>query len=383
MTLQRWIMHVDMDAFFASVEVLDEPSLRGLPVIVGGRSVRGVVSTCSYEARRFGVHSAMPLARARQLCPEGVFLPGRMQRYAEVSRQIMAIFRELSPLVEQLSIDEAFLDFTGTERLYGSAIAAGRLVRQRIAQEVGLTASVGLAPNKFLAKLASDLEKPDGFTVIRPEQARSFIAPLPVSRIFGVGRTAQQELQQLGIEQIGQLAVADLGVLRQIFGKNAVRVQQLAQGLDERPVVNSSEPQSIGRETTFEQDLHTAEECRQALLQLSEQVGYRLRRKGYCGRTLTLKLKYADFQLLSRSLTVESDIVSDEHIYELVVRLLGQLSLTKGVRLLGITVSGLTAGGSTALCFEEEQRSEQRSRLTDALKARFGEGIIHRGRWDK
>ena len=379
MEKKRWIMHVDMDAFFASVELLDKPELQGLPVIVGGESLRGVVSTCSYEARHYGVHSAMPIVQARRLCPQGVYLPVRMARYKEVSEQIMAIFHELSPLVEQLSIDEAFLDVSGMELLYGSPQQVGRLARERIKTELGLTASVGLAPNKFLAKLASDLQKPDGFTVITHEQARSFIAPLPVAKIFGVGRAAQEALLLLGIERIGQLAQADVRVLRKVFGKNAERVQLLAQGIDARPVVAVSEPKSIGREITYEEDLYGFEACRQQLLVLSELVGYRLRRKGYYGRTLTLKVKYADFKTQTRSLTSEADIVSDEEIYRLAVLLLHKVSLVKGVRLLGVTVSSLASGASMALSFEEDAKKEARSQLTDALKARFGEKIIHRG----
>ena len=379
MDKKRWIMHVDMDAFFASVEMLDKPELRGLPVIVGGESLRGVVSTCSYEARRYGVHSAMPIVQARRLCPQGVYLPVRMARYKEASQQIMAIFHELSPLVEQLSIDEAFLDVSGMELLYGSPQQVGELVKQRIKKEVGLTASVGLAPNKFLAKLASDLQKPDGFTMITHEEARSFIAPLPVAKIFGVGRAAQEALLLLGIERIGQLAQADVLVLRKVFGKNAERVRLLAQGIDDRPVVPDSEPKSIGREITYEEDLYGFEACRQQLLVLSELVGYRLRCKGYYGRTLTLKVKYVDFKTQTRSLTSEADIVSDEEIYRLAVLLLQKVSLTKGVRLLGVTVSSLASGASMALSFEEDTKKEKRSQLTDALKNRFGEKIIHRG----
>lgn len=379
MERKRWIMHVDMDAFFASVEVLDNPALRGLPVIVGGKSTRGVVSTCSYEARKFGVHSAMPIMQAHKLCPDGVYVPVRMARYQEVSRQIMAIFHELSPLVEQLSIDEAFLDVSGMELLYGSPQKVGELAKKRIKSEVGLTASVGLAPNKFLAKLASDLQKPDGFTVITHENARQFIAPLPVAKIFGVGRAAQQALAQFGIERIGQLAQADVLVLRKVFGKNAERVRLLAQGLDDRPVMSAGEAKSIGREITYDNDLHSFEECRQQLLVLSELVGFRLRRKGYYGRTLTLKVKFADFTTHTRSITSETDIVSDEEIYRLAVVLLRKVSLLKGVRLLGVTVSSLASGTSIALNFEEDSKKEKRSLLTDALKERFGEKIIHRG----
>lgn len=379
MKSKRWIMHVDMDAFFASVEVLDNPDFIGKPVIVGGQSMRGVVSTCSYEARSYGVHSAMPMVQAKRLCPNGIYVTCRMQRYLEISNQIMHIFHEFSPLVEQLSIDEAFLDISGMERLYGSHKQIGFLVKQRIKQEIGLTASVGIAPNKFLAKLASDMEKPNGFTIIEHENARRFIAPLEVDKIFGIGKKAKQILLQFGIERIGQLADAQENVLKQVFGKNAETVRLLALGIDEREVVSNYEQQSIGREITFEQDLHGFSQCQQALLHLSEFVGYRLRSRGYYGHTLTLKIKYAGFKTHTHSITSEIDIFNDEEIYHLAVDLLKQATLAEGVRLLGITISGLSKGESVSLCFENDERKKQRSRLTDDLKRRFGENVIHRG----
>ncbi len=379
MKSKRWIMHVDMDAFFASVEVLDNPDLIGKPVIVGGQSMRGVVSTCSYEARSYGVHSAMPMVQAKRLCPNGIYVTCRMERYLKVSNQIMHIFHEFSPLVEQLSIDEAFLDISGMERLYGSHQQIGFLVKQRIKQEIGLNASVGIAPNKFLAKLASDMEKPNGFTIIEHENARSFIAPLAVDKIFGIGKKAKQILLQFGIERIGQLVDAEENVLKRVFGKNAETVRLLALGIDERRVVSNYEQQSIGREITFEQDLHGYSQCQQALLHLSELVGYRLRSRGYYGHTLTLKIKYSDFKTHSRSITSEIDIFNDEEIYHLAVDLLRQATLADSVRLLGITISGLSKGESMSLCFENDERKKQRSKLTDDLKRRFGENVIHRG----
>lgn len=381
--MQRWIMHVDMDAFFASVEQLDKPELRGLPVIVGGTSSRGVVSTCSYEARKFGVHSAMPMVKAKQLCPQGIFVPGRMWRYKEVSIKIMEIFRQTSPLVEPLSIDEAFLDMTGTEKIYGDVITAARQVKERIKAETGLTGSVGLAPNKFLAKMASDLQKPDGLTVISHEEARSFIAPMPVTNIFGIGKNAAAQLKLYGVNTIGQLAQVELPVLQKVFGKNAVTVRLLAQGIDDRPVCASRETKSIGREHTFENDLTTVEECREALLALSGEVGYRVRSHGYIGHTLTVKLKYGDFTLKTKSYTTDRDISCDEDIYQLACELLEGMSLMKGIRLLGISISGLGTGEGCSLDFEEELRLKQRNAAVDELKQRFGEDIIARGRIKK
>lgn len=375
----RWIMHVDMDAFFASVEQLDNPDLRGKPVIVGGQSCRGVVSTCSYEARRYGVHSAMSMAEARKLCPHGEYVPVRMRRYQEVSQKIMSIFHDFTPLVEQLSIDEAFLDVSGMEKLYHNTEEIGWLIKKRIAAETGLTASVGLAPNKFLAKMASDLQKPDGFTIIRHAEAAKFITDFPVTKIFGIGRMAEKFLLQYGIATIGQLAAAENNVLKKVFGKNADSVHRLAQGIDERPVVTESVPKSIGRETTFAQDLFTEEQCRRELLKLSGQTGFRLRSKGYTGHTLTLKVKFTDFRIVTRSITSETDICCDEEIYALSVKLLHEVDQKKGIRLLGVTVSNLSAGDCGTLGFEEDKKQLQRNEAVDALKKRFGENIIKRG----
>ena len=377
--MKRYIMHIDMDAFFASVEQLDNPELKGKPLIVGGQSCRGVVSTCSYEARKFGVHSAMPMVEARRLCPHAEFLPGRMWRYEEVSREIMRIFHEEAPLVEQLSIDEAFLDVSGMERLWKDVRNVGWRIKERIKNEIGLTCSVGLAPNKFLAKMASDLQKPDGFTVITHEQARSFIAPLPVTKIFGIGGAAKQMLAQFGIATIGQLANADRSILQKVFGKNADKVQHLAMGLDDRPVIPETAPKSIGRETTFEKDLYTFEDCKAAILELSGQTGFRLRNKGYSGRTVTLKVKFKDFKIITRSISSEGDISCDEEIFSLAVKLLQDVAYENGVRLLGVTVSNLQDGSCGSLCFEENTKLLQRNAAVDNLKKRFGENIIARG----
>lgn len=378
-SLQRWIMHVDMDAFYASVEILDNPELKGLPVIVGGRSARGVVSTCSYEARKFGVHSAMPLFEARRLCPHGVYLPVRPHRYAEMSGKIMAIFRETSPLVEQISIDEAFLDLTGMERL-GGAETIARKVQDRIMDELKLSASVGLAPNKFLAKLASDMRKPHGFVKIAPEEAALLLAPMPVSKIFGIGRSAEERLKQFGIEKIGQLAAADITILRKVFGINAEQVKLLARGLDDRPVVNEEEAKSIGKENTFDRDLTDFESCREEVLDLCGQVGWRLRREKLAGHTVTLKVKFADFHTITRSATSDRLIAWDEDIFALVEKLLQKINVKPGVRLLGVSVSNLFCPeDEPTLGFEEDERMKKRNQAIDALKGKFGENIIKRG----
>ena len=376
---QRWIMHVDMDAFYASVEILDNPDLKGLPVIVGGRSARGVVSTCSYEARKFGVHSAMPLFEARRLCPHGVYLPVRPHRYAEMSGKIMAIFRETSPLVEQLSIDEAFLDLTGMERLGGAETIAHQ-VQDRIQEELKLSASVGLAPNKFLAKLASDMDKPHGFVKITPEEAETMLAPMPVTKIFGIGRSAEDKLKQFGIEKIGQLASADVTILRKVFGINAEQVKRLARGLDDRPVVNEEEAKSIGKENTFDYDLTDFESCRDEVLDLSGQVGWRLRRENLAGHTVTLKVKFADFHTITRSSTGDRLIAWDEDIFSLAEQMLRKINVKLGVRLLGVSVSSLfRPEDEPVLGFAEDERMQRRNRAIDSLKSKFGENIIKRG----
>ena len=376
---RRRIMHVDMDAFYASVEILDNPGLKGLPVIVGGRSARGVVSTCSYEARKFGVHSAMPLFEAKRLCPHGIFVPVRMARYAEMSAKIMAIFRETSPLVEQLSIDEAFLDLTGMEGLGGAETIAHQ-VQDRIQKELKLSASVGLAPNKFLAKLASDMNKPHGFVIITPEEAAGLLAPMPVTKIFGIGRSAEEKLKQFGIEKIGQLAAADTGLLRKVFGINAEQVQRLAQGLDDRPVVSEEEAKSIGRENTFDTDLTDMDSCREEVLDLCGQAGWRLRREHLAGRTVTLKVKFADFRTITRSSTGDRPVAWDEDIFLLAEQMLRKINVKPGVRLLGVSVSGLfRPEDEPVLGFEENERMQKRNRAVDALKSKFGENIIRRG----
>lgn len=378
--MQRWIMHVDMDAFFASVEQLDNPELRGLPVIVGGLSGRGVVSTCSYEARKFGVHSAMPMHMARRLCPQGVYIQGRMQRYKELSDKIMDIFRSFSPLVEQLSVDEAFLDVTGMEGLYPDVVTLAKAIKSKIYSDTGLHASVGIAPNKFLAKLASDLEKPDGLVLIRPETAAAFIAPMPVRKIFGIGKAAEEQLLQYGINTIGKIAAADIKILQKVFGINAQTVHDLARGIDNRPVVNETEAKSIGKEHTYDKDLYDENDLRKAVRDLCGETGWRLRRRGLIGYTVTLKVKFSSFKTITRSITSEMPVAYDEEIYALALKMLRQVKFTEGVRLLGVSISHLESeDAAPVLNFNENERLKKRNQAVDLLKNRFGEGIIKRG----
>ncbi|WP_337464862.1 DNA polymerase IV [Acidaminococcus timonensis] len=377
---KRIIMHVDMDAFFASVEQLDHPEYRGRPVIVGGLSGRGVVSTCSYEARKFGVHSAMPMTTARRLCPQAIYVQGRYPRYVELSLQIRGIFHAFSPVVEPLSIDEAFLDLTGMEALVGDATTLGEKIKQVIRQQTGLTASVGIAPNKFLAKLASDLQKPDGLVIIHQEEAADFIAPLPLSRVFGLGRRSVAALENLGLRTIGQLAACSVSLLQPVLGKQAQEIRDRARGLDDRPVVPDEQRKSLGKETTFGEDLMGKRACLEALWDLCQQVGWRLRANGLSGYTVTLKIKTARFQLITRSRTVEEPVQLDEELREQIRLLADQVSWREPVRLLGVSVSHLTQGSSMALDLDGSGRERKRAQVLDALKQRFGEGIIHKGK---
>ena len=382
--MKRWIMHVDMDAFFASVEQLDHPEYRGKPVIVGGQSERGVVSTCSYEARKFGVRSAMSMVEAHRRCPQAIFVQGRMSRYAEISRSIMAVFREFSPCIEPLSIDEAFLDMTGITGVAEDIAKAGLAIKTRIKEKTGLTASVGIAPNKFLAKLASDLEKPDGLVIIREEAAKDLIAPLPVRKIFGIGEKTEKGLLQLGILTIGQLAGCDPKFLKKVLGNSAETIHLLAQGKDNRPVECVQETKSIGKETTFPYDLTTPRERHSELLDLCEQVGWRLRNNEVAGHTVTLKVKFASFRSITRSSTVEIPVNFDEEIFTVISRLAEQVAWTEPVRLLGVSLSKLVpAGVAPLVAAEDDAAMRKRNAVLDSLKNRFGENIIKRGNIEK
>jgi DNA polymerase-4 len=296
------IIHVDMDAFFASVEQFDNPALKGQPVIVGGRpGGRGVVSAASYEARAFGVHSAMPLKTALRLCPQGVFLPVRFARYGEISKHIREIFHRYTPMVEPLSSDEAFLDVKGSEGLFGSAETIGRKIKEEILKETGLTASVGVAPNKFLAKLASDLKKPDGFVVIMPDKIREILDPLPVGRLWGVGKKADLRLQALGYKTIGQIAAANPKALEMAFGPSAIHLWELAQGIDFRVVTPDRLAKSLSADITFSEDIEDEEVLGEKLLDLVEHLGSRLRKKEIKAGVLEVKLRSSDFETRSVS----------------------------------------------------------------------------------
>ncbi len=378
------ILHVDMDAFYASVEELDRPELAGRPVIVAGSvESRGVVSAANYAARRFGVHSAMPTSTARRLCPQGVFLPVRMDRYAEVSRQIREIFLRYTPLVEPLSFDEAFLDVGGSAGLFGSAVEIGQRIKRDIREELRLVASVGVAPNKFLAKIASDLQKPDGFVVVYADKVQEFLDPLPVTRIWGVGEASRQALARLGIRTIAQLRAASPALLRERFGAMGEQLWQLAHGIDSRPVVPDHEAKSISHETTFAADISDTEILRACLLQLTEQVARRLRRHGLTARTVHIKVRFGDFSTITRNQTLAEPTDLTDVLWRTAAEMLNTRlpKNRKAVRLLGMGVSGFDdSGESQGMLFDREERSRQGQvdAVTDEILGRFGKGSIRR-----
>jgi nucleotidyltransferase/DNA polymerase involved in DNA repair len=385
MTGIRRVVHIDMDAFYAAVEQLDHPEYGGCPVIVGadprGGKGRGVVSTASYEARPFGVHSAMPISQAYRLCSQAIFLPVRMARYQEVSERIMAIFQRYTDVVEPLSIDEAFLDVTGSTRLFGQVEDIAQRIKQDIRREESLVASVGVAPNKFLAKLASDLSKPDGFLVLREADVEAFLGPLPVSRLWGVGKQTTRQLEVLGLRTIGQVAQWPQAQLSTRFGSLGTHIWRLAHGIDDRPVTPHREPKSIGAETTFGEDTDDAEVLRRTLLELAEKVGQRLRGEGFMATKVTLKYRDADFVTLTRTQSLAEPTAVATDLYYAASKLLNQLPGTRRkVRLLGVTAAELTSLAQPQLSLFSETSSKrlQAERAKDAIKARFGPQAITR-----
>ena len=350
--MTRKIIHVDMDAFYASVEQRDAPELRGRPVIVGGAAdKRGVVAAASYEARTFGIHSAMPSSRAQRLCPDAVFVRPRFEVYRAVSRQIRAIFQCYTWLVEPLSLDEAYLDVSDVRQLQGSATRIAAEIKKRIRDTTGLTASAGVSYNKLLAKLASDMDKPDGLTVITPDVAPGIMRALPVKRLPGVGPATQAKLQRLAITDCAQLAAYPAAELTQIFGRMAPRFQQMAAGLDERAVSPHRAPQSIGAETTFEHDILAVPELLHELEPLTDKVAERLQNRKLAGRSVTLKVKYADFELITRSRGLDAPVDDAASLRSLLPSLLARTDAgQRPIRLLGLTVSRLET---------REQRSQQ------------------------
>ncbi|MBW2133538.1 MAG: DNA polymerase IV [Deltaproteobacteria bacterium] len=378
----KHILHLDMDAFYPAVEVLDDPSLKGKPVIVGGSVNRGVVSSASYEARKFGVHSAQPMATALRLCPDAVVLPVRMTRYKEVSQQIFAVFYRFTPLVEPLSIDEAFLDVTGSMRLFGPPEAIAEKIKAAVFSETGLTVSAGVATSKFIAKIASDMDKPDGLTVVPPGGEQAFLDPLPVEKMWGAGKVTQAALKQLNIRSFYDLRRMPADFMERKFGKHGIQMHRLASGLDDRDVVTEHDMKSIGHEETFEKDVVDPAAARRELLSLSNRVARRVRRYGVTGKTVTVKVKYADFVSATRSETLSHSTDDGAVIYDIACRLLKKTEVgKKPARLLGISVSHLRHGatGIQLDLFREEDIRGKRKRLNtalDALHGKFGEKSV-------
>ena len=381
----KQIIHLDMDAFYPSVEVLDNPDLKGKPVIVGGSRERGVVSSASYEARKFGVHSAQPMATAMRLCPDGIVLPTRMARYQEVSEQVFEIFSRFTPLVEPLSIDEAFLDVTGSIRLFGSAVEIAKKIKKMVVEKTGLTISAGVAPSKFVAKVASDMEKPDGLTVVPDDQVREFLDPLPIKKMWGAGKVTQKALVRLGIHTFKDLRRTSLALLEKEFGKHGSHMHQLALGIDRRDVVPLHAVKSIGHEDTYSTDILDLQPARRELLSLANRVARRMRRKGLEGKTVSLKVKYSDFKLITRAVTLHHGTNDSAEIYSNACRLLKKTAVgQRPVRLLGISLSNLSGSGSgqQLSLFNRNGTAEKRKELNktaDSILEKFGSKSLRPG----
>lgn len=377
------ILHIDMDAFFASVEIRERPELAGLPVIVGGSAQgRGVVSAASYAARKFGVKSAMPVATALKLCPQLICLSHNIPLYVEVSQQIREIFARYTPLIEPLSLDEAFLDVSASQRLFGSAPEIGQLIKSAIKSELQLTASVGVAPNKFLAKIASDIQKPDGFVVVEANEVQNFLDPLPIERIWGVGKQTATTLQHYGIRTIQQLRNQSSKWLADRFGKFGLHIWQLAHGQDTRKVISESQAKSISAETTFAEDISDAAVLFAWLLQLTEQVTARLRRQQLKAKTVFIKLRAHDFTTLTRSSSLQSATQETDVVWNVVKQLFNnEFSKSKrALRLVGVGVSNFDVEATQQQSdLFYTPRSRELDQLTDAINSRFGKKGIHRG----
>ena len=376
---ERRVLHVDMDAFFAQVEQRDNPKLRGKPVIVGGPLNRGVVSSVSYEGRPFGVHSGMPLCKAKRLCPAAILLPVNMEKYLHTSRMIRDIFCRFTPLVEMVSCDEAYLDVTGCERLFGSAVDTARRIKVGIMTELNLTASVGVSHNKFFAKLASDMEKPDGLVVILDDDFKDKIRNMPISALPGVGRASETKLLHVGIKTVGELAATPLSIIEGLLGKPGRQLHQMANGVDERPVVPFSDPKSVGREVTFGEDLQASDGAViDELRVLSERVARNLRMKGFRALTVTVKIRYSDFRTISRAETLKKPTNVGRDIFTAASSLLRE-SVTgeQMLRLIGVSVSNLVPcdGLENRSLFGEDEKADRLEETLDTLNARFGDKV--------
>lgn len=384
--MSRLIAHVDMDCFFAAVEVLDDPSLKGKPVIVGadpqGGKGRGVVSAASYEARKFGVHSALPVSKAFALCPKGIFLPGRMRRYSEISDKIMEILKGFTPQIEQISVDEAFLDISGCQRLFGEPLDIARKIKGAIKHQLYLTASIGMGSNKLVAKIASDLQKPDGLVIVPEGGERDFLAPMPAGKLWGVGPKTADRLKQMGVETIGQLAGYDPKRLEVVFGKMGVYLHERANGIDSDPVSQGDQAKSMGREHTYDQDTGNKEDIHRMLLTLSEQVAASLRAEGVKGRTITLKLRYQDFETRTYGRTLETAVDNAIEINTIARMLFDKNWQTfRKIRLIGVSASNLNQREEQLGLFDDAKnriKLEKLDKAVDEIREKYGRKAVKR-----
>jgi len=381
----RIIAHVDMDAFFASVEVLDYPQFKGKPLVVGGESMRGVVSAASYEARSYGIGSAMPIFQAKILCPELVIRPVRMKRYTEISRRIMRILRSYSPLVQQVSVDEAYVDLTGTELITGSPRMAARSIKKKISEKTFLTCSIGVSTSKLAAKIASDIEKPDGLTIVSPSMVKDFLESRPIGEITGVGAKSERALLDIGVKYLGDILKLSPSLLREKFGKTGVRLIKIADGDNMSPVEPWTEPKSISNERTLSRDTKDPGIIEKNLLMLANKVARRLRKRGLAGRTVTLKLKDSDFKQITRSVTLQRGTQLARVMLKEAKSLLPEPIPLAGVRLIGVGLSNLEPAGhrEQISLFEtgesKEEKWERAEKAIDDILNRFGEGALGPG----
>ena len=380
--MRRWIMHVDMDAFFASVEQRDAPALQGKPVIVGGKSRRSVVATASYEARAFGVHSAMPLSQAKRLCPHGCFVAPRFEAYREASDAIHQVMLHYADAYEPISLDEAFLDISGMGNQYPTLGAIGRAIKEEIRSAVHLTTSVGIAPNKFLAKMASDMKKPDGLCIIPYGREREVLAPLPVRRLWGVGEVTEKKLLAAGFRTIADIQEAPPEKLSALLGNQGALLKNLSLGIDDRPVVSSRQLKSIGDESTYEYDLTDRQKIDREIAIHSDIVAQRLRRHDLAARTISLKIRFASFKTIMRSLSLEERTNLQETINSACQTLLSRIPLTEGIRLIGVTASNLGAPLSIPSLFSDaEDKRARAAKAMDSIQQKYGRKALQKGFW--
>ena len=380
--MRRWIMHVDMDAFFASVEQRDDPALQGKPVIVCGKSRRSVVATASYEARAFGVHSAMPLSQAKRLCPHGCFVAPRFEAYREASDAIHQVMLHYADAYEPISLDEAFLDISGMGSQYPTLGSIGRAIKEEIRSAVHLTASVGIAPNKFLAKMASDMNKPNGLCIIPYGREQEVLAPLPVRRLWGVGSVTEKKLLAAGFRTIADIQEAAPEKLSALLGNQGPLLKALSLGIDERPIISSRQVKSIGDESTYEYDLTDRPTIDREIAIHSDIVAQRLRRHDLAARTISLKIRFASFKTIMRSLSLEEGTNLQETIDSACQTLLSRIPLTEGIRLIGVTASNLGAPLSIPSLFsDKEEKRARAARAMDSIQQKYGRKALRKGFW--